>query len=126
MGTIQLQFEDVNQAEANLHAQALMQHLKEAAPSGAVTIERLRDDPQAMDAGSTIAITVIVVATKFLIEVTGKTLAEVVKDYISKKFPAKVRLTLGEQSVVIDPATPISELQRYFGQLGQSDAGGMR
>jgi hypothetical protein len=122
MASIQLRFEDVSQFDANLHAQALLQHLKEAAPPE-FRMERIRDDRQAMDGGSLLAIGVAVgaVGGKVFIEVMGKLCAEIIKDYISKKFPAKVRLGYGEQSILIDQTTPLSELRRFFSEIAAAE-----
>jgi hypothetical protein len=127
MGSIQLRFENVSQFDANLHAQALLQHLKDAAPPE-VNVERVRDDPQAMDGGSLLAIGIAVgaVGGKVFVEVMGKLCAEIIKDYISKRFPAKVRLGYGEQSIVIDQATPLSELRKFFSEIAAAEGGEKR
>lgn len=103
-------FLDGTSGERNKHAQALLEHLKEAVADESVVVSRERDARDAMDLGGTLAIVAMSTATSVVIEVAGKALAEVLKDYVETWY-ARIRVQSQDALLEISKDTPLAAVK---------------
>lgn len=121
--SLTISFVDGTPAEQNKHAQALMQSLREALPKDELEVVRERDDPHAQDLGATLIVTAgVTTVTQIIIEISGKAIAEVLKDYIERWYTT-IRVRGGNIDLTANNKTESAELSTAIQKALGSSAG---